>query len=186
MFLRLLVEKRVTNAGIVGSLIVLKPYQTTFPHAIGWVGGYYGDFIIFFLHASKCKQQSEIFHYFLLHGAAVARNEKLISCLVIQRNVCGKKFFPNRRKYSFPTLLRTVGNSIFSPILQTFLYCFCCCAALSFFALVCLEKYCCQLTWQCCCLQRHTESAQQYVARAQHQICKQNGKLKLSACKHLS
>ena len=100
---------------------------------------YYGDFIIF-LHASKCKQQSEIFHYFLLHGAAVARNEKLISCLVIQRNVCGKKFFPNRRKYSFPTLLRTVGNSIFSPILQTFLYCFCCCAALSFFALVCLEE----------------------------------------------
>ena len=51
-----------------------------------------------------------------------------------------QKFFPNRRKYSFPTLLRTVGNSIFSPILQTFLYCFCCCAALSFFALVCLEE----------------------------------------------
>ena len=125
MFLRLLVEKRVTNAGIVGSLIVLKPYQTTFPHAIGRVGGYYGDFIIF-LHASKCKQQSEIFHYFLLHGAAVARNEKLISCLVIQRNVCGKKILPEPEKILVPNFtsdrsdryLITPGALQLDPILR--------------------------------------------------------------------
>ena len=43
----------------------------------------YDDFIIFFFRAFECEQLSEIICYSLLHGAALAQNEKLISCIVI-------------------------------------------------------------------------------------------------------